>query len=77
LPGHTLEAARAQGRYLKVQLESELQLTHPQSGAGDSTECGVAQVIIGISPVRMVRGVEGLEAELQIGAFCEVEVLQQ
>src|SRR5262245_40711353 len=25
----------------------------------------------------MVRGVEGLEAELQVGAFCEVEVLQQ
>src|SRR5262245_37933816 len=62
---------------LEVQLEAELQLTHRSARAGNASETGTAQVIIGIAPVRMVRGVEGLEAELQGSAFREVEVLQQ
>src|SRR5262245_39139342 len=78
LTGRTLEAMRTRGRCLEVQLESELQLTHPYACAGDSSESGnIAQIIIGIAPARMVRGIERLEAELQVGALREVEVLQQ
>src|SRR5262249_24668539 len=64
---------------LEVQLQAKRQRGHRSGSACNASETGTAtaEVRIGITPVRMVRGVEGLEAELQVSAFRKVEVLEQ